>query len=317
MTQSLPPSIQVTVDQGKKRLDVFLSEYFADRSRASIQKDIKNGLIILNNRPAIAHQPVRAGDTISFIAKKPPAKKRQQNTVPQASIISEERDLVVVNKPAGLLVHPTETSEEETLVDQLIVKYSELASLGEDPARPAIVHRLDRDVGGIILVPRTWEMYEHLKDLFKTRNIEKKYTALVHGHPNSEEGDITFSISRSKRRPRRMAALPDATGKAAVTSYEVIETFPQNTLLLIKPKTGRMHQIRVHLHAFGLPIVGDPLYHARKRRNELGAAHPLLTATSISFQDITGKLRSYSAPLPDEFSRILGSLRKIRMGQPR
>lgn len=311
-----PQQFNITHEHQGKRLDRFLVLTLLKFSRSQLQQYIKDGGVKINNKTAIVHQFLKKGDIVSVDKVK--RKNRISFPQPKLEIIEAKKDFVIINKPVGILVHPTISSDEVTLADQLLEKFPEIKNVGENPSRPGIVHRLDREVAGLMVIARTWEMYESLKEQFRSRTIQKEYTALVHGKPENAEGDISFTISRSKRRPGRMAAKPDGTGKIAHTQYETLETFPQYTLLKVLPKTGRTHQIRVHLRAVGHPIVGDQLYHSRKFKKELNARHPLLAATQITFTDLRGDLQSYQLAIPEHFNRVLADLRsKYKKGQPK
>lgn len=228
-------------------------------------------------------------------------------------IIHEEHDFLVINKPAGLLVHPTETSTEPTLTDALIAHDPALAEVG-DPGRPGLVHRLDRDTSGIMVIPRTPEMYTLLKDAFANREVKKEYLALVSGKLPKDVGEITFSIGRSRRSGRMAVRGADEEGRAAKTAYEVLRRWPHQTLVRVMPETGRMHQIRAHFLALGHPIVGDSVYRTRwqkKREIQRDPKRPkkiqrlMLHAQKISFTDRTGTQRSFETPLPDAFQKFL------------
>lgn len=250
-------------------------------------------------------------------------------------IIKETPEFIIIDKPTGLLTHsdtplrpgsakttPGEQgsgglsseapkakedkkSKEPTLVDLLLKKYPGLAKIG-DPERPGIVHRLDKETSGLLVVARTPEMFEHLKKAFASREVKKEYTLLVHGKLSKDEGEIDFVIARS-RRGGRMAARPTSQeGRGAKTSYEAIKQLPNKTLVRAMPETGRTHQIRAHFHALGHPIVGDPLYKTKKqRRKDLQkpqkTSRMMLHATKLSFPDLSGKIQTFKSPLPEDF----------------
>ncbi len=304
----------LTIDSQKAglRLDHFLVQQLPHISRSRLQKFIKEQKVTVNGNHPSVHQFLKEGDIVALAFEPSETNEREKvgNTRNwKIDIIAEKPDYLIVNKPAGILVHPAESAREYTLVDYILEHYPEIKGVGEDPLRPGIVHRLDRDVSGVMVIARTWNMYEHLRTLFRDRKVTKEYEALVHGSPSAAEGDISFSIGRSKQGDGKMSAKPDESGKAAHTRFIVLESFRNYALLRVMPQTGRMHQIRVHLRAYGLPIVGDALYHARQRKNDLGAARPLLSAVKLSFADLTGAVQTYSAPRPEDFDHILESLR--------
>lgn len=302
--------ITATESDANTRLDVFLVSQQAQYSRSQIQKLIKQGGVTVDGKPVPAHHFLKAGERIRITEVQMSADTPVPHiNVAPVNIVVEEKNFVIVDKPAGLLVHPTEHGHESTLIDQLLELYPEIRQIGEDPLRPGIVHRLDREVSGVMVIARTWEMYEHLKTQFAERKVQKEYHAIVHGIPSKQTGEITFSIGRSVRRKGRMAAKPEREGKRAVTTYEILESFPNYAYLKLMPKTGRMHQIRAHCLAFGHPIVGDTLYHPSRRKNELHALRPLLSSVTLTFLDLTGNQRSFSVPLPIDMQQALAHLR--------
>jgi 23S rRNA pseudouridine1911/1915/1917 synthase len=252
-------------------------------------------------------------------------------------IIFEDADILVVNKPSGLLVHKDGMSEESTLVDWLLKNYPDVAGVGEEMllrtgeriARPGIVHRLDKDTSGVLLVARTQKMFLYLKELFKNRKIQKEYRAFVHGNIKEDRGVINRPIGKSKKDFRQWSAQRGARGKMreAVTEFTVLarskEVYPHTlshisshsdrpqgnmrkgvgaTYLSVFPKTGRTHQIRVHLKAIHHPVVCDPLY-ASNHDCALSFDRLALHAYQITFVDQSGTERTYSAPLPEDFLR--------------
>lgn len=212
-------------------------------------------------------------------------------------VLHEDRDLIAVLKPAELTVHPTAKRATGTLANALLARFPELASVGE-PHRPGIVHRLDRDVSGVMVVARTPATYAYLKDLFAARKVAKEYAAVVQGAVRQEAGTIDAPLARAKN--GRMAVTPG--GAPAVTRYEVLRRGSRTTLLKITTETGRMHQIRVHLRHLGHPVVGDPLY--GKRNAAVTSARLLLHATRLSFVDLRGKTVTFESPIPQEFHAL-------------
>jgi len=222
-------------------------------------------------------------------------------------IIYEDENILVVNKPAGIEVAAEVKTDEPTLVDWLISKYPGVTKVGPDPARPGIVHRLDKNASGLLLVAKTEAAFENFSKQFKERTIKKEYTVLVHGELTQEEGTIEFPIARAKS--GRFAALPlgSEAGRLAVTEYEVIKRFKNFTLLLAQIKTGRTHQIRVHFFALGYPVVGDKLYRPRKIKEPL-LPRLFLHASKIGFSDQGGVWREFQSDLPEELEDFLNNL---------
>lgn len=219
-------------------------------------------------------------------------------------VIAEDKNFLVIDKPAGLLVHPIPKHCEGTLVNALLARAPEIAKVGENPLRPGIVHRLDKDVSGAMVVAKTQEMFIHLKKQFAGRLIKKEYLAWVYGAPSKPTGEITFSLGKTKK--GLMAARPrGGEGKEALTQYEVIKTIDKRfALLKLRILTGRTHQIRAHLKAIGHPVVGDPLY-TIKRIKKTAAPQLMLHAATLGFTDLNGQWREFNSPPPKEFDNLM------------
>lgn len=238
-------------------------------------------------------------------------------------IIYEDDDVVVINKPAGLIVHFDGRNVEPSVADWVLEKYPEASEVGEDGvspqgvhiSRPGIVHRLDRTTSGVMIIVKTQEAHAFVKQQFQSRTTEKKYVTFVYGHPKADKGVIDSEIGRTKKKPRKWTSLPGKSGtlRSAVTEWEVLnrmidtETDEPVTYLSTSPKTGRTHQIRVHLKAIHHPIVCDHIY-APKRQCLLGFNRPALHAQSISFELPSGEKKTFEAPLPEDFIHALTKL---------
>ncbi len=228
-------------------------------------------------------------------------------------IIYEDKDIIVVNKPAGMMVHGVvgHVSIGPTLVDVLLEKYPEIKTVGDEPdMRPGIVHRLDKDTSGVMVVARNQKSFEYLKSLFKTRDIKKTYVAVVSGVPKERQGIIDRPIGIRNGTTKRSVE-SKKMAKPAVTEYEVLKTAEAEdglgkersfALLSVVPRTGRTHQIRVHLTSIGHPIVGDALYGPKKQPS--WASRLMLHAASIEFSDGNGGRLRFDAEVPEEFERI-------------
>ena len=230
----------------------------------------------------------------------------------EPKVITETPDYLVLDKPSGLLVHEAEHHPDaDTLVDWLLEHYPDVKGVGESASRPGIVHRLDKDISGVMVVARTQAMADHLKKQFQSHEVEKMYLALVHGVPGKPDGTIAFPLSRSRRNSGRMASQPHATGKTreAITHFAVREQFNHLTLLEITIETGRTNQIRAHLLAFGLPIVGDTVYTSKSVKQKVALDRPFLHSWKLGFFDLDGKKRHFEAPLPDTLTSLLTKLR--------
>lgn len=280
------------------RLDQYLAA-MERRSRASVQKEIENGGVRVNGKERSSHQKLREGDRITHVATTVPvARKRERTTVTAPIILTETDDYLVIDKSSGVLVHPAEGRDEPSLIDWLREYVKGIDAVGE-LHRPGLVHRLDRDVSGVMVVATSVRGYDHLLAQFKNRLVKKFYTTLVIGAPVDEEGTLHFNIGRSRKK-KRMAARPkNADGKEAVTKYTVLRRYRTTTLLSVRILTGRTHQIRASLFAAGWPVVGDTLYHQKKatvRLPDLG--RPFLHASLLGFEDLEGRWKEFESGLP-------------------
>jgi len=221
----------------------------------------------------------------------------------ETKIIYEDENILAVNKPTGLLVH----GESPNLVDWLIEKYPEIKKIGEDSDRPGIVHRLDKDTSGILLVAKNQKTFEYLKKQFQDRKIKKKYIALVDGKLKTESGIINLPIAKSKRDFRKKAVGEKIIGKEreAMTEYKVIKKFPDYTLIEAFPKTGRTHQIRVHLKAIGHSVVCDKLYGPKNKKCPFGLTRQFLHANTLEFSLPDGSRINLEADLPSDLQKAL------------
>jgi len=235
-------------------------------------------------------------------------------------IIYEDKDILAVNKPAGLLVHGDGRSGEKTFADWLIQNYPETKNVGDLPAgeqaaefRPGIVHRLDKNTSGILLAAKNQKAFEHLKKLFQKKEIRKKYVALVLGEVKREKGAIDLPIGKSKKDFRKKASAGKLAGKIreAVTEYEVLEKFPGFTLVEARPKTGRTHQIRAHFKAIGHPLACDSLYGPKNQECPDGLNRHFLHAASLEFVSPDGSRIMLEADLPEDLEKTLSFLRKL------
>ncbi len=298
------------------RLDLYLATRTAELSRSKVQQLIEAGAVTVNGASKTKHYALRPHDEVSLDTdvqptatakpiKRPARAHRTHRTAPKSHteepiILAETDDYIVIQKPSGMLVHRTEHSKSETIADWMVAHYPEIAQVGT-PERPGIVHRLDRDVSGVMVIARTPKMFDSLKAQFKEREVHKVYTALVHSAPAAEDGDITFPISRSRTRPSMAARPHNQTGRPAHTYYCVTKRFQNKTLLHVEPKTGRTHQIRVHLYALGMPIVADPIYQLPSYQQDAmdrGLPRIFLHATELTFTNAAGERMHYTSPLP-------------------
>ncbi len=248
-------------------------------------------------------------------------------------IIYEDGDCLVINKPAGLAVHGGGNLQETTLADLLLERYPEISTVGDDPVRPGIVHRLDKEVSGLMVIAKNQASFDNLKQQFKDRDVNKEYTALVHGRLANDDGEINFPIKRASD-GYKMAAMPLNTeellsrrspknrdqgnlegffkARAAKTAYQIEKRLINFTLVRVQIKTGRTHQIRVHFFALGHPLVGDGLYYNKKSKAhnaKIGLGRIFLYARRLSFKGRDGETREFSLEMPESLEECLKKLK--------
>ncbi len=310
MPQPDEPIVKIQVDQPAARLDLFLARNMPHLSRAQVQKLIRQGRVLLADssiiRPSAAVQP---GDWLTVHLPPAESTRLEPESIP-LDIVFEDDSLVVINKPAGMVVHPAHGHAAGTLVNALLARYPDLSTITrtetEARNRPGIVHRLDRDTSGLILVARTPAALDQLRRQFKARTVEKTYLALVFGRPAVPAGIIDVPLGRDPRQRQKFAPRPD--GKPARTHYRLVEDFERYSLLEIGLETGRTHQIRVHLAWLGCPVVGDTIY--GRKKNPLGLRRQFLHAWRLRFSHpCTTEPLELEAPLDQELQAALDRLR--------
>jgi 23S rRNA pseudouridine1911/1915/1917 synthase len=293
-------SLSFIAERSGERLDKYVTEHCSDLSRSKVQKLIEEGNITVNGAAAKSSLKLEPGDQVDVTVPPP----LPSTLIPQAiplKILYEDDDLMVVDKPAGLTVHPAPGHFDGTLANAVLAHVPSLA--GGESMRPGIVHRLDKDTSGLIIVAKNDAAHMKLADQFKNRSVTKIYLALVQGRISPRQGVIEGSIGRDPRDRKRMAVVTQ--GREARTEYKVIEYLGNTTLLEIKPRTGRTHQIRVHLAAIGFPIVGDTTYGAKSKF--LG--RQFLHASQLTFKlPSSGELRQFRSELPEDLTRALADI---------
>ena len=297
------PDFTWTAETGGARLDKALADALADLSRNQIQALIREGRILVNGAPSKPSYRLEGGEQIAVTLPQPDTTAYLPEAIP-LDVLYEDADLVAINKPAGMVVHPAYGHTSGTLVNALLHHWPEVAQVG-DAHRAGIVHRLDKDTSGVIVIARTPEAYRDLQAQFAARSVTKRYLALVERHPQTATGRIEAAIGRDPRQRKRMAVTRD--GREAVSEYKVLVFYAERALLEVFPKTGRTHQIRVHLAFIGCPVVGDRVYGFRKQRLKLKRL--FLHAADLAIRSPTsGDPLTFSAPLPVGLQNTLDKL---------
>lgn len=292
---------KIEISGTHKRLDIFLTESLENKySRSAIKHAIGNGFVLVNNKKLKPSYKLKNNDEIVFSAPTPKSITAAPENIP-VDIVFEDDDIIVVNKPAGMVIHPAPGNYSHTLVNALLYYCKgKLSSIGS-PLRPGVVHRLDKDVSGILVLAKTDIAYKKLVDLFKQRSIERKYLAIAKGKISLKKRKIVLPIGRSKRDRKKMAVLlTDKRAKLAVTYYEVLEKCEKFTKVIINLGTGRTHQIRVHMSYIGHPILGDTRYGGPKAQRLMLHAFSLRFTHPIKDNDLY-----FEIPTPEEFNIII------------
>ena len=285
-------------DTAGTRLDRFVGENCAELSRTYAQKLIADGYITVNGHIARASLKLDIGDRVEVIIPPTPPSPLSPEAIP-LNILYEDDDLLVVDKPAGLIVHPAPGHPAHTLVNAILSHFPHLADIS-DSLRPGIVHRLDRDTSGVMLVAKNKVAQADLIEQFKTRVIVKAYMALVRGRLTPERGIIEAPVGRDPRNRKRMAVVSE--GREARTEYQVVKYIGNYTLLEVILETGRTHQIRVHLAAIGYPVVGDPVYGVKSPH----LSRQFLHACRLGFKlPSTGEYVEFKSELPKDLEQAL------------
>ena len=292
------------VENDNKRIDAYLSEKLEDTSRVTIQRLISNGKVLVNGKKVKSSYKVQAGDKIEVEEEIPIEVSLKAQDIP-LDIIYEDQDIIVVNKPKGMVVHPANGNPDGTLVNAIMaICKDSLSGIGGE-IRPGIVHRLDKDTSGIVIIAKNDKAHIHLSEQIKEHQVKKTYIALVRGIVKENEATINMPIGRSEKDRKKMAVTKK--GKEAITHFKVLERYDKYTLLQVNIETGRTHQIRVHLSQIGYPIVGDEVYSNGK--NEWNVKGQCLHAKSLEFtHPITGEKMYLEAKLPEYFENILKDL---------
>lgn len=304
------PTHKVNESDSGQRLDQWLQQQQADTSRARIQQWIRDGHVLVNGSPQKPRYAIRGGDRVTVSPPAPAPVEVEPEEIP-LDILFEDGDLVVLNKPAGLVVHPAPGHHSGTLVNALLHHCHDLAGIGGE-LRPGIVHRLDKDTSGVMVVAKNESAMQLLTQSFKARSVRKHYQALVRGSVTPASGRIEGLIGRDPHHRKRMSAKV-ARGRNAITNYCTVETYSEATLLDVEIETGRTHQIRVHMAHIGHPILGDAEYgHYRSLADGTPAPRQMLHAARLALNHPRTHLpMEFSAPLPADMRDLIQHLRTL------
>jgi len=286
--------VTFTADQAGERVDAFLARVAPEHSRSYWQKQCELGNVTIGGTPVKASRKLGAGENVQGV--KPAASDFSSQTLP---VLYEDEDVIVINKPAGILTHAKGVENDEFSVAEFVRPRT---SDGVDTNRPGIVHRLDRGTSGVIIAAKNTEAKRWLQGQFSKRNVKKTYLALVEGHLKQHEAILKLPIERNPKKPQTFRV--GANGKTAETAYKVTSTYPANDLVELRPYTGRTHQLRVHMAYLDHPIVGDPLYGTENK--QLGRM--FLHAFTLELTLPSRERKIFTAPLPDDLAAFLTTL---------
>lgn len=294
-----------TAEEDYKRVDSFLSDEIGSLTRSAIKKIIDDGNVFINGVGVKAGKSVKKGDGVEIIIPDPEPLGVRPENIP-VDIVYEDDDIAVVNKPQGMVVHAGSGNTEGTLVNALLYRLDSLSGIN-GVIRPGIVHRIDKDTSGLLVVAKNDRAHVALSKQIAEKTCHRIYVALQEGELKEDEGKIITDIARDPSDRIKMAVVPSGKGKNAITYYKVLKRYVGYTFTEFTLYTGRTHQIRVHAKYMGHPIVGDPVYGYKRQKFKLGGqllhAHKLILTHPAS-----GKIMEFSAPIPDYFSGVLNSL---------
>ncbi len=296
------------IDAGKsgKRLDVFLAEENSDLTRSRIQKLISEGNITVNGQQTKSNYKLRTGDSVEIVLPPPKDAQIKAENIP-LDIVYEDEYMLVVNKPQGMVVHPAAGNTEGTLVNALMAHCGDNLSGINGEIRPGILHRIDKDTSGLLLVAKDDRAHLGLSGQIKEHSLTREYTALVHGRIKEDSGTIDAPIGRDEKDRKKMT-ITQKNSRNAVTHFFVTERFDKYTLVRCRLETGRTHQIRVHMSKNGHPIVGDPVYGRKKEEFKLNGQ--LLHARKVGYiHPVLGEYMEFEREIPDYFEEVLKKLR--------
>lgn len=294
---------EMIIEDQKGRIDKVLVDFLENKTRSAIQQWIKEGYVLVNDEPVKNNYKVQKGDEIKITEPELQELNIEAENIP-LEIVYQDADVAVVNKPDGMVVHPAAGHPRGTMVNALLYHIKDLSGIN-GKIRPGIVHRIDKDTSGLLMVAKNDNAHEKLAAQLKDKTSLREYIALVHGVIPHDKGTIDAPIGRSKTDRKRQDIVDQ--GRAAVTHFQVLERFENFTLISLQLETGRTHQIRVHMKYIGFPIAGDPIYGPRKTLEGKGQ---YLHAKTLGFKHpTTDKMMTFEAPLPKEFEEMIEKLR--------
>lgn len=297
---------EIIPEMEDERIDKCISNYMEELSRSYIQKIIKEGMVFVNGKDVKANYRVKTEDTVRFVIPESVEPEIKAENIP-LDILYEDADFLIVNKPKNMVVHPAPGHYEGTLVNAVMFHCKEELSGINGVMRPGIVHRIDKDTTGSLIICKNDEAHARISDQLKEHSITRKYRAIVHGCLKNDEGVIDAPIGRHPNDRKKMA-INEKNGKRAVTHYKVLERFQKYTYIECQLETGRTHQIRVHMASIGHPLLGDEVYCGQKAPFSLQGQ--CLHAKTIGFiHPRTGEYVEFDAPLPDYFQELLKKLK--------
>ena len=308
-------TIRITAETKGQRLDKFLADFDMEKSRAAWQKLIRSGNVLVNGKITKADYTVKENDIFEILKEE--SKPIKKIKIPDIKILYEDDTVIVIDKPIGVVAQRAETSDAPAVTDFLESHFPPIKKIGESEQKSGIVHRLDKDTSGIMIAAKTQETFEFLKDKFKKREAQKIYTTLVYGKVELREGAVDFAIGRNPKMPYKQTVVKnpeksDIKSREARTLYKTIKNYEGYSLLSVELKTGRMHQIRVHMKAIGHPVVGDQKYADSmllKTTPEL--QRQFLHATELKIALPDGKERTFQSDLPSDLKNFIKKLHSL------
>ncbi len=303
-------TVDVICNENGIRLDSFLANN-TSFSRSRISKLIEGGFVFVNEKNANKSYRLVIGDLVSYVVPDDIEIDAQPENI-SLDVVYEDEHLIIINKPQGMVVHPAPGNYNGTLVNALLYHCKESLSGINGKLRPGIVHRIDKDTSGLLVVAKSNAAHLPLTEMFKRHDFKRTYHAILYGCPQNDEGTVELAIGRSKKDRKKMATFPLNTPntKNAITHYRILERFRGYSYVELDLETGRTHQIRVHMLSLSCPVLADPTYAAG--RKNFGLKGQCLHAKSISFKHpITGEILSFDSPLPDYFQEALETMRKL------